>query len=102
LLNVSASEKDTVDVVIREITDSLVRMNITVLDRQNLQLIEAEQLYQASGMVSDDSYVSIGKMLGVETIVTFSITGQGSQRKLAIRSVSVETGRLLYSDSTDI
>ncbi|MDR1256949.1 MAG: hypothetical protein LBJ86_04325, partial [Spirochaetaceae bacterium] len=39
LLNVSASEKDTVDVVIREITDSLVRMNITVLDRQNLQLI---------------------------------------------------------------
>jgi hypothetical protein len=102
LLNISTSEKDTVDVVIREITDSLVNIGITVLDRQNLELINAEQQYQASGMVSDDAYVSIGKMLGVETIVTFSITGQGAQRKLTIRSVSVETGKVLYSDSTEI
>jgi TolB-like protein len=102
LLNISASEKDTTDVVIREITDSLVMGNITVLDRQNLNLIEAEQQYQASGMVSDDAYVSLGKMLGVDTIVTFSITGQGSQRKLTVRSVSVETGKVLYSDSTEI
>jgi ribosomal protein L28 len=102
LLNISASEKDTVDVVVREITDALVKGNITVLDRQNLNLIEAEQRYQSSGMVSDDAYVSLGKMLGVDTIVTFSITGQGSQRKLTVRSVSVETGRVVYSDSTEI
>jgi hypothetical protein len=103
LLNISASEKNTVDVVIREITDSLIATGkITVLDRQNLQVIEAEKQYQASGSVSDDAYVSIGKMLGVETIVTVSITGSGSQRKLTIRSLSVETGRVLYSDSTEI
>jgi hypothetical protein len=41
-------------------------------------------------------------MLGVEAIVTFSITGQGVQRKLTIRSVSVETGEVFYSDSTEI
>jgi hypothetical protein len=52
--------------------------------------------------VSDDAYVSIGKMLGVETIVTVSITGSGSQRKLTTRSISVETGKVLYSDSTEI
>jgi curli biogenesis system outer membrane secretion channel CsgG len=103
LLNISRSETDTVDVAIREITDALVATGkITVLDRQNLSVIEAEKQYQSSGAVSDDAYVSIGKMLGVETIVTFSITGSGGQRKLTIRSLSVETGKVLSSDSTEI
>jgi hypothetical protein len=103
LLNTSRAETDTVDTVIREITDTLIAAGkITVLDRQNLKVIEAEKRYQASGEVSDDAYVSIGKMLGVETIVTVSITGQGSLRKLTIRSISVETGKVFYSDSTEI
>jgi hypothetical protein len=103
LLNISTTETGMVDVVIREITDSLIATGrITVLDRQNLDVINAEKQYQSSGEVSDDSYVSIGKMLGVETIVTLSITGSGSQRKLTIRSMSVETGKVLYSDSTEI
>jgi hypothetical protein len=103
LLNISMLETDTVDAVIREITDSLIATGrITVLDRQNLRVIEAEKRYQSSGEVSDDGYVSIGKMLGVETIVTLSITGSGSRRKLTIRSMSVETGKVLYSDSTEI
>jgi curli biogenesis system outer membrane secretion channel CsgG len=75
---------------------------ITVLDRQNLNAIEAEKQYQFSGDVSDDAYVSVGKMLGVEIIVTVSITGSGSQRKLTVRSMSVETGMVLYSESTEI
>jgi hypothetical protein len=103
LLNISTSETGMVDVVIREITDSLIATEqITVLDRQNLDVINAEKQYQSSGEVSDDAYVSIGKMLGVETIVTVSITGSGGQRKLTTRSISVETGKVLYSDSTEI
>jgi hypothetical protein len=103
LLNISTSERDRVDVVIREVTAALLKTgNITVLDRDNLQVIEAEKQYQASGDVSDDSYVSIGHMLGVETIVTFSISGSGSQRKLAIKTVSVETGAVLDNTLTEI
>jgi curli biogenesis system outer membrane secretion channel CsgG len=103
LFNISRSETDTVDVAIREIIDILVATGkITVLDRQNLEIIEAEKQYQSSGEVSDDAYVSIGKMLGVETIVTVSITGSGAQRKLTVRSMSVETGTVLYSDSAEI
>jgi hypothetical protein len=102
LLNISKSETGTVDVVIREITDALTDKGITVLDRQNLDVINAEKQYQSSGEVSDEAYVSIGKMLGVDTIVTFSITGTANLRKLTTQSVSVETGKVVYSDSTDI
>lgn len=103
LLNVSGSDKDLVDTVIRETTNSLVATgNITVLDRDNLNLINAEQQYQLSGEVSDDSMVGIGKMLGVDTIVTFSITGTGHQRKLTVKSLRVETGQVLYNESTEI
>ncbi|MDR2792297.1 MAG: CsgG/HfaB family protein [Treponema sp.] len=102
LLNISSAEKSMVDVVIREITGALVAMNIRVLERENLDAVKAEQQYQASGEVSDDSYVSIGHMLGVETIVTFSITGSGYQRKLTVRCVSVKTGEVLYNESVEI
>jgi hypothetical protein len=102
LLNISTTARDRVDVIIREITTSLMASGITVLDRQNLESINAEKQYQASGEVSDDSYVGIGHMLGVETIITFSIAGSGSQRKLAIKSVSVETGAVLYNALTEI
>ncbi|MDR2783771.1 MAG: CsgG/HfaB family protein [Treponema sp.] len=102
LLNISKSEKDMVDVIIRDITAFLMNKDITVLERENLNLIKAEQQYQTSGEVSDESYVGIGHMLGVETIVIFSITGSGYQRKLTVRCVSVETGKVLYNESTEI
>jgi hypothetical protein len=102
LLNISKSEKNMVDVIIRDITAFLMNKDITVLERENLSLIKAEQQYQASGEVSDESYVGIGHMLGAETIVTFFITGSGYQRKLTIKCVSVETGKVLYNGSTEI
>ncbi|MDR0556468.1 MAG: CsgG/HfaB family protein [Treponema sp.] len=102
LLNISTSAKDRVDVVIREITATLMSGGVIVLDRENLDAINAEKRYQASGEVGDDSYVDVGRMLGVESIVTFSIAGSGGQRKLAIKAVSVETGEVLYNALTEI
>ena len=101
LFNISKSEPDLADVVIREITPALMNRNITVLERET-KLLEAEKQFQSSGEVSDDSFVSIGQMLGVETIVTFSITGSGHQHKLTVRSVSVETGKVIYNESTEL
>jgi hypothetical protein len=102
LINISKSDKELTDIVIRDISPDLIKNNITVLERENLALIEAEKNFQASGEVSDESYVSIGKMLGVETIVTFSISGSGHQRKLTVKAVSIETGKVTYNDSTEI
>jgi hypothetical protein len=102
LFHISKSEIDRTDVVIREITPLLMNSSITVLERENAALLDAEKQFQSSGEVSDDSYVSIGQMLGVEIIVTFSITGSGHLRKLTVKSVSVETGQILYSESTDM
>jgi hypothetical protein len=102
LINISKSDKELTDVIIRDISPELMKNNITVLERENLALIEAEKNFQVSGEVSDESYVSVGKMLGVETIVTFSIFGSGHQRKLTIKAVSIETGKVTYNDSTEI
>ncbi|MDR2518094.1 MAG: hypothetical protein LBD13_01585 [Spirochaetaceae bacterium] len=99
----SGSERELTDVVIREITPSLIDRSITVLERgENAALIDAEKQFQSSGEVSDDSYVSIGHMLGVETIVTFSVSGSGHQRKLTVKAVSVETGKVGYNESTEL
>jgi hypothetical protein len=92
------------DSVIGGIFDNLASNSkgITVLDRENQSLINLEKQYQASGEVSDDAAVSIGKSLGLTSIVTCSIEGDGHMRRLRIRAVDIETGAIIYTGSFEI
>jgi hypothetical protein len=103
LLNISAIEPELMEYVLDGIVRALINSgSVTVVDRQNQALIEAEQQFQLSGAVSDDSAVSIGNQLGVGTIITCSIAGANNLRRLIIRILSVETGEIVYQGSLEI
>ncbi|MDR3343723.1 MAG: CsgG/HfaB family protein [Treponema sp.] len=103
ILNISAVESQLMEYIIGEMTTAMVNTGtITIIDRQNLQLVTAEKQFQASGEVSDESAVSIGHMLGVNTIITCAITGSSNLRRLRIRALRVETGAIIYQDSLAI
>ncbi|MDR3170304.1 MAG: CsgG/HfaB family protein [Treponema sp.] len=101
ILNISTLEPQLMEYIIGEMTTALVN-TVTIVERQNLQLLEAEKQFQASGEVSDTSAVSIGQMLGVNTLITCTITGSSNLRRLRIRAISVETGTIVYEDSLEI
>jgi hypothetical protein len=61
-----------------------------LVERQNLELIQKEMKYQASGMVSDESTQSIGRQFGAQTLVYGKITRLGGDYRLIVYATDVE------------
>jgi len=88
--------------VVDNITSDFISKRISVVDRQNTKLIEAEQKFNISGYVSDDDFLSIGNMAGANTIVVIGITGTGSLRRLQVRVLDIEKGiPIMQSDTSE-
>jgi curli biogenesis system outer membrane secretion channel CsgG len=69
-----------------------------IVTRTQLEKIFREQEFQYSGRVSDDTMVSIAKILGAKYIVAPKITPIST---LNIQVLNVESGKIIYiSDST--
>jgi hypothetical protein len=95
--------QNTLDFIIDELTAAVVATGtITVIDREQIDAIIAEQRFQLSGEVSDETAVSIGRLSGSQIIVSCSITGASSQRRLRVRAITVETGVIFHQISLQI
>jgi hypothetical protein len=95
--------QNTLDFILEELSAAAVNTGtITVVDRQQINTIIAEQRFQLSGEVSDETAVSIGRLSGSQIIVVCSITGASSQRRLRVRAIAVETGVILYQTALQI
>jgi hypothetical protein len=63
----------------------------TMIERQNLDLIEDELILQAEGLVSDESAQRIGHMFGPQTIIFGKIIPLGNEWRLTVYAVDVES-----------
>jgi hypothetical protein len=75
---------------------------LTVVDRANLDKVRAEQGFQLSGDVSDESAKAIGQMLGAGAIVTGTLVNLGDAYRLTLKAINVETARVAASYPADI
>jgi hypothetical protein len=95
---VSIASKDTESAVF--VVDELAFIIVSagsfkVVDRKSLEAIRSEQDFQTSGEVDDDSAVSIGKLLGANVVITGSISGVGSTRRLRLKALDVMTAEIV-------
>jgi len=67
----------------------------TVVDRNNIDTVLREQNFQLSGYVDDNAIVSIGKFIGAQVVITGSISGTGSQKRMVIKAIDVLTSEIL-------
>ena len=103
LLNVTSPSEALSSYVLNELTDLLVMgRRIAVVDRRNLAAIREEMNLQISGEVSDESALSIGRLLGAHYIVSGALDERGVNYRLRVRIVGVETARILTSIIVDI
>jgi TolB-like protein len=103
VLNVSSDSGRLSEYVIEELIATLVNTaRLTVVDRQNLDMIREEMNFQMSGEVSDESAQSIGRKLGAQTIVSGSINDLGDILRLRIRAISVETAEILGVQTANV
>jgi len=97
--NDSSSLNDILD----QLTKNVVQgQKLKVVDRSNQKIIDAEQKFQISGNVDDNSAVSIGKQLGARYAVLCWISGTMSSRKLNIRILDIQTSVIVDQPSYDI
>jgi TolB-like protein len=93
VLNMSSLSPPLAEYVIEEIVGCLVNsLSLTLVDRSNLELLRQEMNFQYSGEVSDETALSLGKILGAQTVVTGSINLAGNVFRLRIRAIDIETG----------
>jgi hypothetical protein len=95
LFNISTNESTLTEYVIEELSVILVsKAQLIILDRYNLDIIRAEHDFQLSGEVHDDDIISIGRKSGASFVISCSITGEDDLRRLRVRTLEVETGRV--------
>ncbi|GHV79765.1 hypothetical protein AGMMS49944_15560 [Spirochaetia bacterium] len=96
VLNVSARNRNYSAIVVDDLEIQLVDSHqFKIVDRKQLDIIMAEQNFQMSGVVDDDSAVSIGKLLGAGVVITGSITGSGETQRLILKALDVQTAQLV-------
>jgi len=95
VLNFNSESSGLSGYVIDELTARIVNGNIfIVVDRSNLNVLQAELNFQLSGDVSDETAVSVGRRLGAQSIILGSIRPLGDVYRLQARAIEVETAKI--------
>jgi len=79
---------------------------LTIIERGKMDEVLKEQAFQQTGCVSSECAVEVGKLLGVENIITGSISRVGTIYSVSARAFSVASGEIIktavYDHSGDI
>jgi TolB-like protein len=103
VLNFTSYSSRFSDFVVEELYTSLVnKSSFIIVDRKELDIVNKELKFQASGEVSDESAQSIGKMLGAEYVISGSIVDLKEFYRIRFVAINVETARREAASSYDI
>ena len=100
VLSIATNDIEVAEFIIGEIPYLLVEARkFKVVDRSSLDKVRAEQGFQISGDVDDNTAISIGKMAGASIVITGSVSGSGATRRLRLQALDVQTVEILASAS---
>ena len=92
ILNFSSPKKEMSDYVQTQLTSAVMETaRVKVVTRSNMSKIDEELMFQASGLVSDESALSICQRLGANAIVFGEITELDNKYDLRLRMLDVES-----------
>ena len=95
IISINALDFYEGEYALEELTVLLVRTpKFRVVDRRNLDVIRAEQQFQLSGEVDDETAVSIGHLIGAAFVITGGISPWESAKHLRLRVLDVQTGQI--------
>jgi TolB-like protein len=96
VVGVSTSDYALANTAVNELMYQLVAAKkFDVVDRKSLDIVLAEQKFGLSLLVSDESAISLGRLLGANVVITGEITGSGATSRLMIKALDVETARVI-------
>ncbi|MFP3090969.1 CsgG/HfaB family protein [Treponema sp. TIM-1] len=95
VISIASGDPAEGEFAVEELTLLLVNVKkYSIVDRRHLELIRAEQRFQLSGEVDDDTAVSIGRLMGAAMVITGSISPYHEVKYLRLKALDVETGEI--------
>jgi len=92
VISMEAGSVNISNYIIDEMTVAFLRMGrFTVVDRAQLDLVTQELHFQMSGEVDDATAQSIGRLMGVQFIITGTFAPLGNFHRFMARLIEVET-----------
>jgi tetratricopeptide (TPR) repeat protein len=91
IVGFSSEHESLSEYIMDELTGALVDGGLEVADRRNLAFVYKELNLQMSGDVSDESAVSIGKLLGASHVIFGQLINAGGSRRYRLSGVNTET-----------
>jgi curli biogenesis system outer membrane secretion channel CsgG len=99
VLGMSSANEDMSAFMVSALEYELVKAGrFTVVDRGELDKIRAEQRLHMGGEVSDESAVSIGKLIGANLVITGSVIAN----RVTVKALDVKTAEILAMGIADL
>lgn len=76
------------------LTDLALSDDLTVIEREELEKIIAEQKFSLSGMADEEQSLEIGKLLSAQLLITGSFLSSGGRLRIDAKILDTETGQL--------
>jgi hypothetical protein len=102
IMNFESSSEQFSMRIINDLTSELVKNNVRIVERGNIDAILGEQNFQLSGYVDDDSIAGIGHMLGATCILIGSGENMTDYYSLNFKMMSVKTGEILLLSTINV
>jgi curli biogenesis system outer membrane secretion channel CsgG len=83
-------------------TELVLARQYDVIERSQLENVIGEQKLSLSGLLEDGSEMNIGQLLGVDAIISGTISFNGSEAEIKIRLISVKNAKILSAASGSI
>jgi hypothetical protein len=100
VISIATNDIEVADYVLGELAFLMVdAKKFRVVDRTSIDKVRAEQGFQISGDVDEDTARSIGKMAGASIVITGSVSGSGATRRLRVNALDVQTVEIVASAS---
>jgi hypothetical protein len=95
ILNIQSEFPALLEYIIDELIANTVNDKVfTVVDRQQLNAIRAELVFQMSGEVDDATAQALGRMAGAQTIISGAVTRIGDLYRLRVRALNVQSAQI--------
>jgi TolB-like protein len=81
---------------------ALTNKGIEVIDRTHLKAIVQENKLSASGLIDPATARKLGQLIGVEVLVTGTLTPLGDSVQLALKALDASTARIIEASTTEV
>lgn len=88
----------------QELSDQLfaAAKTLSLVERANLKHLMREHKFAIEGLVDPETARKLGKLIGVDTVISGTVTPMGDSIRLSVRADAVETGKRVASQSATL